>query len=195
LNSVWVVIRKGTPIDGFSGNRFKRMDHQGEVSMKMFAAALLVVVMATATRAVVFSDDTRFVFSEKTVADTRTGLMWTRDADLGMRDWDGAFEMVKMINKKKYAGYGDWRLPGKEEVETLAAYAKASGYDGRSNARSPYRLFNRIGFRRVQDGHYWSSSTVVNDPEYAWLLGMNNGFVENLSKQFPSYVWPVRGGK
>lgn len=142
-----------------------------------------------------FADDNRFVFSQKTVTDKRTGLAWTRDANMGQRDWNGVFELVKMLNKKKYAGFNDWRLPSKEEVETLTSYARGSGYNSASDARRPYRLFNKMGFHNVQNGHYWSSSTNVTDIEYAWLLGMNNGYVENLSKQFPSYVWPVRGEK
>ena len=163
--------------------------------MKRVAAALLAGVLVMAFSVAAFADDNRFVFSPKTVTDKRTGLTWTRDANMGLRDWDGAFEMVKMLNKKNYAGFHDWRLPSKEDVETLASYARISGYNSASDARRPYRLFNKMGFHHVQNGHYWSSSTNVTDIEYAWLLGMNNGYVENLSKQFPSYVWPVRGGK
>jgi hypothetical protein len=163
--------------------------------MKRVAASLLVAVMVMAYSVAAFAGDNRFVFSQKTVTDKRTGLTWTRDANMGQRDWNGAFELVKMLNKKKYAGSNDWRLPSKEEVETLASHARRSGYNSASDARRPYRLFNKMGFHNVQNGHYWSSSTNVTDIEYAWLLGMNNGYVENLSKQFPSYVWPVRGGK
>ena len=163
--------------------------------MKKVAASLLVAVMAMVYSVATFADDNRFVFSRKTVTDQRTGLTWTRDANIGMRDWNGAFELVKTLNKKNYAGFHDWRLPSKEEVETLAAYARECKYNSTSDARRPYRLFNKMGFQNVQNGHYWSSSTVITDIEYAWLLGMNNGYVENLSKQFPSYVWPVRGRK
>ena len=163
--------------------------------MKKVAASLLVAVMAMVYSVATFADDNRFVFSQKTVKDQRTGLTWTRDANIGMRDWNGAFELVKTLNKKNYAGFHDWRLPSKEEVETLAAYARGAGYNSASDARRPYRLFNKMGFHNVKNDHYWSSSTVITDTDYAWLLGMNNGYVENLSKQFPSYVWPVRGRK
>ena len=163
--------------------------------MKRVTASLLVAGMAVVYSVATFAGDDRFVFSQKTVTDQRTGLTWTRDADMGLRDWNGAFELVEILNKKNYAGFHDWRLPSKEEAETLASYARGSGYNSASDARRPYRLFNKMGFHHVQNGHYWSSSTNVTDIEYAWLLGMNNGTVENLSKQFPSYVWPVRGGK
>jgi Protein of unknown function (DUF1566) len=163
--------------------------------MKRVAASLLMAGMVVAYSLTTFAGDNRFVFSQMTVTDKRTGLTWTRDADLGLRDWNGAFELVKILNKRKYAGFNDWRLPSREEAETLASYARGYGYNSASDTRRPYRLFNKMGFHNVQNGHYWSSSTNVTDIEYAWLLGMNNGTVENLSKQFPSYVWPVRGGK
>lgn len=68
------------------------------------------------------ANDSRFIFSEKTVTDKQTGLIWTRNASLlGSSDWDNAFKQVKNINHKKYAGFNDWRLPSKVEMETLGA--------------------------------------------------------------------------
>ena len=86
--------------------------------MKRVTASLLVAGMAVVYSVATFAGDDRFVFSQKTVTDQRTGLTWTRDADMGLRDWNGAFELVEMLNKKNYAGFHDWRLPSKEEAET-----------------------------------------------------------------------------
>ena len=137
--------------------------------------------------------DNRFVFSDKTVKDKRTGLIWTRDANLGKRDWKGAFELVKELNSKKYAGFKDWRLPSKDEVKSLGDYARGLGYDSSTDTRRPYQLFNQMGFYEVQAGGYWSGTE--NDNDNAWNVNMNNGNVNNNNKDNDNYVWPVRSGE
>lgn len=79
-----------------------------------------VIVMVTAIFLVAlwagsaFADDKRFVFADQTVKDKRTGLIWTRDASLGEGHWNGAFELVKELNKKKYAGFKDCGFPARK---------------------------------------------------------------------------------
>jgi hypothetical protein len=43
---------------------------------------------------------------------------------LGEHKWADAIEVVNALNKKKYAGYRDWRLPKIEEILTLTRYAE-----------------------------------------------------------------------
>ena len=137
--------------------------------------------------------DNRFVFSDKTVKDKRIDLIWTQNANLGKRDWKGAFKLVKELNAKKYAGFKDWRLPSKDEVKSLGDYARSLGDDGSTNTRKPYQLFNQMGFYEVQAGYYWSGT------EYgfvsAWGVSMVNGSVGNDFKDGGNYVWPVRSGQ
>ncbi|MBI3353871.1 MAG: DUF1566 domain-containing protein [Nitrospirae bacterium] len=58
-----------------------------------------------------------------TVTDKEAGLMWTRDANIAEKcmNWYDALKFIKQLNKQKYAGYNDWRLPTKEELQTLVA--------------------------------------------------------------------------
>ena len=159
--------------------------------MLMLAGVMLIAVWT----GVAFADS-RFVFSDKTVKDKRTGLVWTRDANLGRWDWNGAFELVKELNRKKYAGFKDWRLPSKEELETLATYAaKGLGYNGNSDTRRPYQLFNQMGFYDVQANYYWSSSSYADDAYGAWFVSMYDDYVNVYLKASGFYVWPVRGGQ
>jgi hypothetical protein len=152
---------------------------------------LLAVLCAVSA----FADDSRFDFSRKTVEDTRTGLTWTRAADLGKLDWVGASDLVKGLNKKEYGGFKDWRLPSKDELDTLATYAIKADYTGWGDALSPYQLFNQLGFNDAQNYWYWTSNSYEGNTSYAWVISMNNGKARGENKDRSCYVWPVRGGK
>ncbi len=133
-----------------------------------------------------------FVFSDLTATDKKTGLMWTKNANLAGEKitWNNAFKFIEKLNKQKYAGYSDWRLPTNGELQTLAAYAHSN--------LTFYELFTKIGFENVQPG-YWSSTTYTNTEGttvtgVAWEVYMDGGY-EKLSYKTPSYVWPVRAGR
>ena len=58
-----------------------------------------------------------------TVTDPNSGLMWKKsDAWLDTQKyytWPGHVEYVEGVNKEKFAGYTDWRIPSKAEAATL----------------------------------------------------------------------------
>jgi len=47
----------------------------------------------------------------------------------------------------------------------------------------------------VQSNNYWSSTSIANNPNNAWIVDMNNGNVNNNNKTNNNYVWPVRSGE
>jgi hypothetical protein len=54
---------------------------------------------------------------------------------------------------------------------------------------------NVLGFSNVQNGTYWTSSTVPNPNNLAWVVDMSwLEAVNSLTKTYSVYVWPVRGG-
>ena len=135
---------------------------------------------------------TRFQFSDLTVLDKETGLMWTRDANIrgkGMTRAD-AFKFVEQLNKKKYAGFSDWRLPQKEELETLVNYAKAKGVKERIN-----ELLNEMGFKNVLPGYYWSSTINASNATSGWIVQFWVGYVGIDHESSGDYVWAVRSGQ
>lgn len=158
----------------------------------LITTAVLVAVLYTCTA---FADDSRFAFSRKTVEDKNTGLTWTRAADLGRLDWFGASDLVNGLNAKEYGGFKDWRLPSKDELNTLLTYAMRSDHPGGSDARSPYQLFRQLGFNDVQNYWYWTSSSYEGNMAYAWVVSMYNSAARGESKDRSYNVWPVRGGK
>lgn len=65
-----------------------------------------------------------------TITDPNSGLMWKKtDAWLDTKKfytWPQASEYVEKINKEKFAGHADWRIPNKAEAATLVDKTKKS---------------------------------------------------------------------
>lgn len=69
-------------------------------------------------------DDLPLIDSALIVADTTTGLVWMKN-DFSfiegrfLKKWDEIFEWREKINKQKYAGFEDWRVPTIKEYRTI----------------------------------------------------------------------------
>ncbi|MBF0466333.1 MAG: DUF1566 domain-containing protein [Nitrospirae bacterium] len=59
--------------------------------------------------------------SEYTITDRITKLMWTRDSiPCGEKvQWKSVDKCIKKMNDQKYAGFSNWRMPNKAELESL----------------------------------------------------------------------------
>ncbi len=111
-----------------------------------------------------------------TVTDTRTNLMWTKDANLfGRLNWDDA---ISRCSSFSISGIGGWRLPSKDEL--AAIYHAIQG---------------EHPFTGVQSSFYWSSTTLAGFTGSAWVVSMDNGRVDGSSKDRTHHVWPVRAGQ
>jgi hypothetical protein len=120
----------------------------------------------------------------KTVQDTRTGLMWTRDAclpDFPM-SWAESLEYIEGLNKRQEGGFNDWRLPNRRELFSLIDTAASNPAVAPGNP-----------FLRIWSGWYWSSTTFAALPEYAWRVQFSGGRMFYGKKTEDSFLWPVRG--
>lgn len=69
-------------------------------------------------------ENSRFIDNNNgTVTDSKTGLIWTRE-DIWQKEgrwvtWDEAKEYAHHLNRQKFAGENDWRLPSREDILSL----------------------------------------------------------------------------
>ena len=124
-----------------------------------------------------------------TVTDRRTGLMWLKDANpCGKKVWPSAKSYCDNLS---CAGYSDWRLPSKAELQGLGTEPPTTW-----EIDTPSESWKTPGapFTNVQSNVYWSGTRYAPNPGGAWRVYMYNGYVNCHDKSPDGYVWPVRGG-
>jgi hypothetical protein len=127
----------------------------------------------------------RFIADGACIHDAATGLTWSKDANPAGNPltWQGALSMVDTLNREQFGGRHDWRLPNIMELESLVDLG----------AHSP-ALRTDHPFANVQDA-YWSSTTSVYEPRYAWTLYSRDGIIGVGFKPGDDFfLWPVRTG-
>jgi hypothetical protein len=143
------------------------------------------------TRFAVSNEGTPDVNSDDIVLDRATGLMWTRNANLGgVKNWQDAVNycnsLGELVQIGRWWSFGtDWRLPSIEELTTLS-----EPYPSTHNPALPAGH----PFENVQSGLYWSVTTSAGTTSSAWGVDLSNGYVFNVLKTYNFYVWCVRGG-
>ena len=108
--------------------------------------------------------------------DPQTGLMWPKNGNIAgnKMSWYEALTWSKNLN---YAGYNDWRLPTKEELESFAR-------GGGGNSKE--------GFNSIQANHYWTSSSDNVNSNHSWVVNLGSNYVGTYFKSNLFNVLPVR---
>lgn len=133
-----------------------------------------------------------FAKAEKTatVFDRKSGLQWMRCAT--GQNWDGKKcqgeaekiawdEALKRYPHDSALGYDDWRLPTRQELETLL--------DSRYFPRVDPHLFPHFS-----GGTFWSSSPDMTYNHFAWTVSFLDGNVSSVSATAYNMVLLVRSG-
>jgi len=124
----------------------------------------------------------RFTVDEGCVRDRQTGLIWSKDANPagGPLTWQDALSTVDALNSERFGGQRDWRMPNIREIESLVDL----------ETHSP-ALSTGHPFVNVQDA-YWSSTTSVYEPRYAWTLYSRDGIIGvGFKPGNDFFLWPV----
>jgi len=118
------------------------------------------------------------------VQDTATGLFWLRSANpLGSPvSWADALAAVAELNRARFLGRDDWRMPNRVELRSLIDHAE----------RQP-ALPAGHPFRDVFLGWCWTSTTKAGQPAYAWNVHLEGGRMFFSRKDEFRLLWPVRG--
>ena len=154
-----------------------------------------------------------------------TGVPCTVDSDCGggtcdpgTVDWFTAMGFVAGLSDKPAgsaaaaddcglsdgSSAGEWRLPSVEEWEAMIADAVAlgctsDGFGGPSitddSGTQCWEEGPGNSFTGVASNFYWSPSTVLFEPSFAWIVFLSDGNIGFNERTNNNYVWPVRGGQ
>jgi hypothetical protein len=132
------------------------------------------------------------IHNDGKVLHNTTGLIWMRcslgqkwDGKLcsgmaGSFTWQGALEAAK---KTTFAGHADWRLPNKNELESIVE----------ERCSSP--SINSSVFPGTPSAYFWSSSPYAGLAHGAWSVDFGFGSVNASVKSGNIHVRLVRGGQ
>ena len=112
-----------------------------------------------------------------TVMDNVTSLIWQKEDDDTLRNWDDA---ISYCDDLTLAGYSDWRLPSKKELISIVDYGT-------------YRPSIDTTYFPDAEERYWSSTTYVHDSSEAWEVALNYGGAFHYGKSYNYYARCVRG--
>lgn len=142
-----------------------------------------------------------------TMTDSSTKLVWLKNSSCnGQMNWYDAAKWLSGLasgacSLSDGSQAGDWRLPSIDELKSLIrgpglpAWIFDFDWNDDPNGAQPYQWFTSQGFTAVQSGNYWSSSNGYDNPDDAWLVSMDYGYVSYNPKYVYYYTWPVRGEK
>jgi hypothetical protein len=122
----------------------------------------------------------RFEIAGDAIVDRLTHLRWLQRADLTASavTWGDAFRAV--AEWKEESGERGWRLPNINELESLVDCSE----------HHP-ALPSGHGFTHLREA-YWSSTTSMFEPDWAWALYLDKGAVGVGQKNGAHFhVWPV----
>ncbi|NCC24814.1 MAG: DUF1566 domain-containing protein [Deltaproteobacteria bacterium] len=119
-----------------------------------------------------------------TVTDPATGLSWQkatmRKGPTESFTWEEALDACENLG---LAGYMDWRLPNRNELQSLARYWR------NTPAIDPDQ------FPDTLDEPYWTSSPYTGLATAAWFIGFGDGNMGGKTVEAKFRVRAVRGGK
>lgn len=135
----------------------------------------------------------RFELFENTLVDNRTRLMWPLNGHLAEQtvSWSGAFEYIDSLNREVYGGHKNWRLPSREELETLVGHVKEQRF-GSDRAGTVAAGLHALGMKDIKEDDYWTSTEHIYNSGEAWVVNMRNGGVGTGMKTLYFSILPVR---
>jgi len=112
-----------------------------------------------------------------TVLDRTTGLVWQQSTAEPDR-WDAAIAQCENL---VLAGKNDWRLPNRNELQSLIDYGKHD------------LSINESVFPDTLPVYYWTSTTYVPGSGRSWLVSVQSGYVHFSNKSRKHPFRAVRG--
>ncbi|MCL2830529.1 MAG: DUF1566 domain-containing protein [Betaproteobacteria bacterium] len=128
-----------------------------------------------------------------TVLDSATGLLWDRctfgqtgsdcDGTPLAASWQEALAASVEANRSRYKGHNDWRLPNKNELESLIDLSRKGMF------------IDTQFFPKTPDTYFWSSTpTTAHDAPGAWITLFSIGSIGIDDPNARNTLRLVRGG-
>ncbi len=129
------------------------------------------------------TEQERFVDNgDETVSDRKTGLMWKKtDSMIDLKKWVNYQESVdyaRELREKKFAGYDDWRLPSRDEMQTLYDEALSQKDKFGKTIHISDKFANGCGFSMI--------AKQVDGRMRTWVLKLRDGEFEQ-----PDGLWTL----
>lgn len=126
----------------------------------------------------------RFIVEQDVVADRLTQLHWSMNANPAEFPFthSEALDHIQTMNRQRYAGFHDWRLPNRRELFSLISF------DDKKPA-----LPKKHPFENVSSAWYWTATESALQPGYFWYVHLEGGRMFYGRHDNYSLVWPVRG--
>lgn len=139
-----------------------------------------------------------------TILDRASGLMWEKLSDDGLiHDKDNGYTWsdtitlkIAGLNSMGFAGYDDWRLPNRFELETLLhleALPSTTWPEFDSDCAPGCTIFTCSCTAGSTHTLYWSSTSYAVAPSNAWVVSMSDGRTYPDVKTLAYGVRAVRG--
>jgi hypothetical protein len=145
-----------------------------------------------------------------TITDLDTGLMWEKKSDDGsLHDHDDIYawssenglqetiwdwlEDVNAEGGTGFAGHTDWRIPNVRELASLVDYGAGDPAIDAVFATGCVPGCSAVACSCTSSFHYWTSTTAVDTPLFAWAVVFGAGSVDPDQKISFRYVRAVRG--
>jgi len=129
-----------------------------------------------------------------TITDSKTGLMWTKDANLpgDTMLFHQALKYIEEMNEGKHPnfGYTDWRLSNLRELRSLLDY---TNYTLEGHALTPRYPFENL-WPLIKSGSQ-IDIIYLSNTDFPTISSLYCRLVGHNVFSCYGYVWPVRGGK
>jgi hypothetical protein len=103
------------------------------------------------------------------------------------------FQWVAQLNMGAgFAGHTDWRVPNVKELESIVNYQNFNPAAGAAFNASCSLGCTVATCSCTQSGDYWSATTFVGSPGYAWGVYFADGDVFDYNKTYEFYLRAVR---
>jgi hypothetical protein len=123
-----------------------------------------------------------------TITDSSTGLMWEQSPAATTYTWKQAKDYCEKLT---LGGHSDWRLPTRNELQTLVNYSRFNP----AISMSYFPAIRKSYFPGTAASYYWTSTTSADSFGVAWYVHFKYGYVYFIDKMYYNHVRAVRAGQ